>query len=150
MGGKWERWSPGYLVLTVNVFDGRPVDPIVLDTASDELTLTFGYWECHLEGPDYLGARDNVSSSSAEAVRLIDDWLRGRMFTAVYHSADDKWCGTITVSPDQVQQQLAGGLEWLSKSKPLLIELRSPERSRWRFFRIRADGAINETMSRGE
>jgi len=145
MGGAWTRWSPGYLVLTVKEFDGRSVDPIFLDTGNDELTVTFGYWECHLDGPDHPGAQDNLASSSAEAIRLIEDWLAGRICTAVYYSADDKWCGTVTIDPDQIPQQLAGSLEWLSKSGPTRIELRTPERAHWRFFRIQHDGAITET-----
>jgi hypothetical protein len=148
MSGTWTRWTPGYLALTISEICGRSIEPIVLDTDNDELTVSFGYWECHLSGPDYLGAQDNVESSSAEAIRLIEDWLDGRICTAVYYSVDDRWCGSVTINRDQLAHQLAEGSESLSRSQPTRIELRTPEREHWKHFQILRDGTIDEIVSR--
>lgn len=146
-GEEWTRWEPGYLVLELQQHDGRVIDPIVVDTANEELTLSFGFWETHLPGPDGLTGEFDSEASVLDANRLIEDWLSGRMRTAVYFSADDRWCGTITVDPGALIEELSKGAEWAKGFSPTRIELRAPEQSNWRFFRILASGSIEEVAN---
>jgi hypothetical protein len=70
------------------------------------------------------------------------------MRTAVYFSADDKWCGTIPVAPIDLDQELLKGVEWIKNFSPTRIELRAPEQTNWRFFRILPGGSIEEVAKK--
>jgi hypothetical protein len=142
--GVWELWPPGYLVLTITSDLGHVVEPIVLDTAEDELTVTFGYWETHLPEHGSVGSDDTDEDVAAtEAKKLVDDWLAGRLLTAIYFDAANKWCGSITVDPDEISDRLRYGAEWIASFEPRRIELRRPRIVEYRRFEIE-DGEIQE------
>jgi hypothetical protein len=147
-GGEWTRWEPGYLVLEVRYHDGRAIDPIIVDTANEELTVSFGFWETHLPGPDYLTGEYDSEASVLRANGLIEDWLSGHMSTAVYFSSDDKWCGTFAVDSSGLIEELSNGAERVKGFSPTRIELRAPERANWRFFQVLAGGSIEEVPKR--
>lgn len=118
------------------------IEPLVLYTADDELTLSFGFWETDLPDPNASG-KDDAADATKEAKQLVADWLAGRLMTAVYFDANGKWCGSITVEGEDITTRLQQGEEWIRDFKPARIELRRPRKSDWRFFTIR-DRRIEE------
>lgn len=145
-GAKWERWEPGYLVLTISGEADDPFDPIVLDTYDDELTVTFGYWETHLPLNVDAGASES-DTAAREAKELVEDWLAGRTLTAIYFGAEDKWCGSITVDPSDLPERLLYGAAWIKDFGPTRIELRTPRKRDWRHFVVR-DGEVHPAEGR--
>jgi hypothetical protein len=145
--GKWERWEPGYLLLTLTSDGEAEVDPILLYTADEELTVTFGYWETHLpEGGS--SAEDDDEIAADEARGIVEDWLAGRMLTAIYFDKDGQWCGSLSAEPGDLPNRLQGGREWIANSQPSRIEVRSPRQRDWRHFDIDGSQIVEVTASR--
>lgn len=132
--GRWSRWEPGYLLLEIENIDGEQIDPILICTADDELTVTFGYWEMHLpeDESDAVGA-------AQQAIALVSRWLSGEIRTAVLSDAAGKWCGSIIVEPGEVIPQLAITRDWIRHFNPTRVEVRCPRRRDWQTFDIDAD-----------
>jgi hypothetical protein len=133
--GKWERWEPGYLLLTITSDGQAEVDPILLYTADEELTVTFGYWETHLPAGGSSGDDDDEIAAD-EARGIVEDWLFGRMLTAIYFDKDGQWCGSLSAEPSDLPDRLQVGREWIAYSQPSRIEVRSPRQRDWRHFDI--------------
>lgn len=131
--GTWTRWEPGYLLLEIDEVDGEKIDGIQIDTADQELTISFGYWETHL--PEPLGTGDADAADTAEqAKRLVEDWLAGRVRTAVFTDEAGRWCGSRLVEGDDLLPQLSA--DWIASFNPTRVEVRSPHPSRWRRFQL--------------
>jgi hypothetical protein len=137
--GQWTKWPPGYLVLEISMNDGRPIEPVILYTADEELTVTFGYWEDHLLSDHAADARQAVD----EAKELVRQWLCGEIRTAVFTDASGKWCGSRLVEGEDILPQL--GPDWVRSFNPTHVELRSPNRSEWRRFSINGDDVTELT-----
>jgi hypothetical protein len=136
--GRWSRWDPGYVVLEIDQLEDETIEPIVLWTADDELTVSFGFWEDHL--PDPNGHFAEPADAVAEAKRLLDGWLDGRLRTAVY-SNDWGWCGTTTVEPEVGGAPLEDGLKWLREAgfRPKRIELQGPRKADWLCYEVKGN-----------
>ena len=139
--GEWKRWEPGYLVLEISEEGDAPIEPIVIDTADEELTVTFGYWEAHLPTDYDADARQAVE----EAKGLVTQWLRGEIRTAVFTDASGNWCGSRLVEGDDLLPQLDP--EWIRDFNPTNVEVRTPARTNWRQFAINGD-ALAEITAR--
>ncbi|MFN3511434.1 MAG: hypothetical protein ACK41C_00165 [Phenylobacterium sp.] len=147
--GKWERWEPGYLLMTITSDNGTEVEPIQIYTADEELTVTFGFWETHLPAPGWSG-EDDDKIASAEARDLVEDWLSGRMFTAIYFNGGGQWCGSLSVEADQdLSDRLRYGRDWMRSFKPARIEVRRPRKAEWRHFDLKG-GDIVEVDALGD
>lgn len=131
--GRWTRCEPGYLLLEVELVDGADIDPVMIDTADDELTVTFGYWEAHLPEPFGNGEAD-APETAEQAKQLVEDWLAGRVRTAVFTNKEDEWCGSKLVEGDDLLPQLDP--DWISSFRPTQVEVRTPYRTAWRRFSI--------------
>lgn len=135
--GVWERWEPNYLVLTISAADGLPVEPAVIDTFDDELTVTFGYLECHIDGTD------------DEAIQAAKDhtekWLSGEWSTAVYLKADGSWCGSRCIEGRELPEWLAD-TKWIEYFGPTHVEIRRARKSDWLRFAI-SNGKLAECTS---
>ena len=128
--GKWTRWDPGYLLLEIEAVDNEVIDPILLDTADDELTVTFGHWETHL--PEPLGTGDADGAETAEqAKKLVGDWLTGQVKTAVLTDKNGKWCGSMLLDSSRPQAELDEFVESVRDFKPTKIEIRGPKPNEW-------------------
>lgn len=127
--GVWTRLEPGCLLLSVERLKGEAIDPIVMDTDDEELTLSFGGWHTHLpeEAVDALGAVE-------EAVALINRWISGELKTLIFWKADGTWAGSVTVQRGERVQDVADCEEWLSYSQPTRAELRTPCKADWAHF----------------
>lgn len=139
--GRWEWWEPGYLVLRIEAHEGSPVEPVVLDTYADELTVTFGFWETQLPD-DGSHDEDDSSRASAAARLLVSDWLDGRIATAIYFDADDKWCGSKLVENPEDTAPLSD-ITWLADFRPARVEVRKSKRVEWRHFHLK-NGKLGE------
>jgi hypothetical protein len=129
MGGRWLRYDPGYLLLEIEKNGGRPIDPILMDTADEELTVEFGMWEMHL--PDQ--ALDAAGAAS-EAVKLVSQWLAGAVRTAVFTDDTGKWCGTMLIERgDEFPPRPSDGMAYF---KPTQVEVRGPDRSAWQSLKL--------------
>lgn len=130
--GIWTRWDPDYLVLTIGTAEGAPVEPVVIHTFEDELTVAFGYWESHLDGTD------------EEAVQTAKDyaekWLSGEWSTAIYLKADGSWCGSKLIEGKDTPDWLAD-IAWIKYFEPSHVEIRRARRSEWLKFAI-VDGVL--------
>ena len=125
--GRWLRYEPGYLLLEIDTFDGKEIDPILVDTADEEVTVGFGYWEMHL--PDQ--ARDS-DGAAREAVDLVSQWLSGQIRTAVFTDQSGNWCGTMLIEQgDPFPPRPSDGMAYF---KPTRVEVRGPDRSAWLAF----------------
>ena len=139
--GIWTRWDPGYLLLEIDCIENNPVERIILYTADEELTVEFGYWETHLPGP--LGTGDaDVAGTAQQAKSLVEDWLSGRIRTAVFSDGAGKWCGSKLIEGDDILSQLT--TDWISSFGPTQVEIRTPQRVDWRRFSLE-NGEITET-----
>jgi hypothetical protein len=128
--GEWTRWEPGYLVLTIRHVDGNEVDPIVLYTSDEELTVAFGYWETHTPAPYELwDAEADVIAEHAKL--LVAQWLNGEIRTLVVTDANGKWCGTTTIESEELIPQLEAAARWLRDSHPEQVEVRTPVKRDW-------------------
>ena len=125
--GRWLRYDPGYLLLEIDTFDGKEIDPILVDTADEEVTVGFGYWEMHL--PDQACDGDGAAR---EAVDLVSQWLSGQIRTAVFTDENGNWCGTMLVEQSgPFPPRPSDGMAYF---KPIRVEVRSPDRSAWQTF----------------
>jgi hypothetical protein len=139
--GTWTRWDPGYLLLEIERVDNSPVERIILYTADEELTVEFGYWETHLPEPLGTGEADAIETAN-QAKRLIEDWLSGRIRTAVYADDAGEWCGSMLVEGEDFVSQLT--TDWIRTFGPTQVEVRTPRREHWRRFSV-VDGEFFET-----
>lgn len=137
-GGAWSRWEPGYLLLEITRVAGEPVDPILLYTSDEELTVCFGFWDAHLPDRGLTSA-----DAAAEAVELVGRWLDGDMRTLVFRDEAGKWCGTIPVAPGDLNPQIAHSRDWLARFDPCSAELRTARLAEWRIIPF-ANGQLAE------
>jgi hypothetical protein len=136
--GEWSRWEPGYLLLEIGSFGGKPIDPAVLYSADEELTVAFGCWECHLPLQ-----RTTAMEAAEEAIAFAEGWTSGKSQTLVFKDSAGKWCGTIPVSAGDLNEQIAHSQDWLAHLGPTEAELRTALRSKWRTIKF-VDGRLIE------
>ena len=134
--GSWSRWEPGYLLLEISFAAADPIEPAVLYTADEEVTVAFGMWETHLPEKGATAAQ-----AADEAVSLIERWIAGTFKTLVFMDDAEKWCGTIPVFDDDVHASMRQSRDWLDRLAPTQVDLRSACRSEWRKFRF-VDGRL--------
>ena len=137
-GGSWQRWDPEYLVLTIASAEGESVEKVVIDTADEELTVEFGYWESH-------SPEDDAALAAADVRRMAEEWLSGAWSTAIYFDANGKWCGSRCVEGPGLPAWLSD-IEWIKYFAPTHVEIRRARRSEWRRFAI-ADDKLMEVSS---
>ena len=136
--GEWTRWEPGYVLLTITHIDGSEVEPIMLYTAHEELTVTFGYWETHNPAPYELwDAEADVIAEHAKL--LVARWLRGDVRTAVLTDAAGKWCGTTMIEHGELMPQLRAAAQWVRDSRPEQVEVRTPAKRDWQKYPVEPD-----------
>ena len=136
--GEWTRWEPGYVLLTITHVEGSEVEPIMLDTADEELTVTFGYWETHNPAPCELwDAEADVIAEHAKL--LVARWLRGDVRTAVLTDAVGKWCGTTMIEHGELMPQLRAAALWLRDFRPEQVEVRTPAKRDWQKYPVKPD-----------
>jgi hypothetical protein len=140
--GRWEFWEPGYLVLTLDTFEGVKIEPVVIDTYEGKLTITFGYWEAHLPGD---GIYDDTDSHRAavSARDMASRWFRGELATAIYFSALGKWCGSKALD-EPVDLKAVADIDWIENFSPARVEIRKAQASQWRHFEI-SNGELSAT-----
>jgi len=133
--GEWTRWEPGYLLLKIEHVEGRAIEPIVLYTSDEELTVSFGHWITHDPAPVELwDAAADVKAKHAKI--LVEQWLNGDFRTAVFTDAKGNWCGTPIIEPGDLLPQLEMGALWLREFHPKQVEVRTPEKSGWRIYPV--------------
>jgi hypothetical protein len=140
--GVWERWEPSYLVLTISTVEGEPVDPVVIDTWEEELSITLGYWESH-------SGESEVTPAATEMRGMAEKWLAGALSTAVYTGADGKWCGSRIIEEPEIPNWLAD-VEWIKYFAPTHVEIRRARKSEWRRFAIVDDKLTESPRAQNE
>lgn len=136
--GEWTRWNPGYLLLTIISVAGSEIEPVVLYTADEELTVNFGYWETHNPAPYELwDAEADVIAEHAKL--LVSRWLDGCIRTAVVTGAKGKWCGTTTIEPGELAPQLKAAARWVRETHPEKVEVRTPVIRDWKSYAVEPD-----------
>ena len=133
--GEWTRWEPGYLLLTINNFAGRAVEPITLYTADGELCIEFGHWST-LGPNDLWDAEADVIARYAK--QLIDGWLSEELRTAVLTDAAGKWCGSSLIKQEDLEPQLRSAAMSARDWHPKTVEVRSLKRDDWKTFDVDA------------
>ncbi|MEG8023242.1 hypothetical protein [Sphingomonas aerolata] len=133
--GEWTRWEPGYLLLTITHVDDSEVEPIVLYSADEELTVAFGYWETHNPAPYELW-NEEADVIAEHAKLLVEQWLNGSIRTAVLTDATGKWCGSTTIEPEELAPQLEAAARWLRDFHPEQVEVRTPRKCDWKAYPI--------------
>jgi hypothetical protein len=139
--GDWEWWNQDYLVLKIRSHLGSPVEEVFVDTCDGELTVTFGYWETHLPDDGIHDDTDSYRAANA-AKELIGDWLAGRIATAIYFDANDKWCGSKLLEITDDGSSLAD-IASIKSFNPIRVEVRRAQKADWRFFDI-IDGNLQD------
>lgn len=133
--GEWTRWEPGYLLLTITHIEGGEVEPIVLYTADEELTVAFGYWETHNPAPYELwDAEADVIAEHAKL--LVAQWLNGNMRTAVLTDETGKWCGSTSIEVGELAPQLEAAAYWVRDFHPKQVEVRTPAKRDWKSYPV--------------
>jgi hypothetical protein len=133
--GEWTRWEPRYVLLTIKSVGGEAVEPILICTADEELTVTFGYWETH--NPAMWDSEPDVTA--AHGKQLVERWLSGELRTAVLVDAAGKWCGSRLIEPGELEPQLRAAAEWVRDWHPQAIEVRSPKPDDWKTYTVKAE-----------
>lgn len=121
LNGRWSRWGEGYLLLEIDQLAGAAIEPILIDTADEELRVEFGYYETELpeEAADAEGA-------AQEAIKLVSDWLSGAIRTAVFTNDAGQWCGSMIVERGEALPPAPS--EGMLSFNPTKVELRGPQR----------------------
>jgi len=129
LNGRWTRCDDGYLLLEIDHLAGTAIEPILIDTANDELRVEFGYWETELpeEAADAEGA-------AQEAIKLVSDWLTGSIQTAVFTDEDGRWCGSMIV--ERGEPVPTAPSQGMLSFNPTKVELRSPQRQQWETYSV--------------
>lgn len=136
--GEWTRWEPGYLLLSIGHVDGSEVEPIVLYTADEELTLAFGNWETHNPAPYELWDAD-ADVIAEHAKSLVARWLKGEMRTAVVTDAAGEWCGTTPIELGELVPQLKIAANLVRDFSPKQVEVRTPTKRDWKIYPVEPD-----------
>jgi hypothetical protein len=131
LSGRWVQWPPGYLVLTINRLRVAEVDPVVIDTADQIVTVTFGCMELHLD--EHVG---NAAAAAAAARVHAEDWLRGALRTAVFSGSDGNWCGTTLLDDGELAPQIEAAAKRMRGRSPVRVEVRCSDRRDWQTFVI--------------
>ena len=127
-------WEPGYLVLTVDQLDGREIEPVVLHTWDEELTVELRLWDTHF--PDWtLPPTNDPAEIASQGIAVADDWLAGRFALAVYFSGD-RWCGSKTIEINEDQTEVLADLKSIKTFDPARVELRWADKTRLTHFTI--------------
>jgi hypothetical protein len=115
--------------LEIDQFDGTTIEPILIDTAGEELRVEFGYYETDLpeEAVDAEGA-------AQEAIKLVSDWLTGSIRTAVFNNDAGHWCGSMIVESGEVVPPAPS--EGMLSFNPTKVELRGPQRQLWKTYPV--------------
>lgn len=145
-GGEWTRWEPGYLLLTISEADGEEIEPVHLCTADGRLTVTFGFWETDahdLYGPDESDPVSDVEHATA----LVEDWLAGRVKTAVFFKADSQWCASISIPSGEEELRVRETAQGLQDFQPTTVEVQTPRRHEWRTLTIRPEWLASPDLS---
>jgi len=137
--GNWTRWDPGYLLLEIAHVGDEAIEPIYLDSHEEVLTVMFGFWEDTFPYAEAGSPEENAAVASAQAERLVEQWLSGELRTAVYYRANGEWCGSIAIEGDDLEPQLRQAASELRDFAPVRIELRSPARKDWEEIAIPSD-----------
>lgn len=129
LSGRWAHWPPGYLVLTIDRLQGAEVEPVVIDTADQIVTVTFGFMELHLD--EYVG---NAAAAAAAARVHAEDWLRGALRTAVFSGSDGNSCGTTLLDDGELAPQIEAAAQRMREHSPVRVEVRCSYRRDWQTF----------------
>lgn len=129
LAGRWANWPPGYLVLTIDRLRGAAVEPVVIDTADQIVTVTFGCMELHLDEH-----ADSAAAAAAAARIQADDWLRGALRTAVFSGSDGNWCGTTLLDDGELAPQIENAAQRMREHSPVRVEVRCSARRDWQTF----------------
>ncbi len=129
LNGRWTQWGDGYLLLEIDSLDGTAIEPIMIDTADEELRVEFGYYETDLpeEAADAEGA-------AREAIKLVSDWLNGSIRTAVFTNDAGHWCGSMIVESGEAIPPSPS--EGMLSFNPTKVELRGPQRQHWKTYPV--------------
>jgi len=130
--GAWSLWPPGYLLLEIARHAGREIEPVLIYTADEEITVTFGYWEAHF---DELTQGDDDTPLEA-ALRTVEGWLEGRVRTVVSFKADGSWCGSSLLEESDEIAAVRRHIEWVRDSDPARVQIRSSKREDWREIEV--------------
>lgn len=129
LNGRWTRWDESYLLLEINRLGEDAIEPILIDTADEELHVEFGYWETDLP-EQALGAE----GAAKEVIELVSDWLSGAIRTAVFTNDAGHWCGSMVVERDTTRPPAPS--EGMLSFNPTKVELRSPHRRLWETYSV--------------
>lgn len=127
--GRWTRWDDGYLLLEIDRLGGEQIEPILIDTAEEEIRVEFGYWETELpeQALDAAGA-------AREVIALVADWISGEIRTAVFTSDSGSWCGTMIIERGATLPPVPS--EGMASFNPTKVELRSPRKRDWTTYAV--------------
>jgi hypothetical protein len=118
---------------------GKEIEPVVLHTWDEELTVELRHWDTHF--PDWNSdLTDDHAQIAAQTVSVADDWLDGRFALAVYF-AGDKWCGSRTIEAEEDFHSRMADIEWIRDFGPTRVELRWADKSRLKHFTF-SDGQL--------
>src|SRR5690606_15708510 len=105
------------------------IEPVLIDTADEELRVEFGYYETEFpeEAADAAGA-------AQEAIQLVSDWLTGSIRTAVFtNDAGRRWGSMIVERGEAVPPAPSEGMLSFNPTK---VELRGPQRRHWETYPV--------------
>lgn len=129
LNGRWTRWDEGYLLLEIDQIAGIAIEPILIDTADEQVRVEFGYYEA-----DFPDATTDAEGAAQEAVKLVSDWLAGSIRTAVFTNDAGHWCGSMIM--EQGEPVPPAPSEGMLGLNPAKVELRGPHRQHWETFSV--------------
>jgi len=129
LNGRWTRWDEGYLLLEIDQPRDEPIEPVLIDTADDQIRVEFGYWEM-----DFPDQALDAEGAAQEMIALVSDWLSGAIRTAVFTNDAGDWCGSMLV--EQGASIPPAPSEGMLSFKPSAVELRSPHKQDWKTYAV--------------
>lgn len=127
--GRWTQWGGGYLLLEIGGAGGGQVEPILIDTANEEIRVEFGYWET-----EFPEEASDAEGAAREVIALVSDWLSGEIRTAVFTDHAGHWCGTKVIKRDATMPPSPG--EGIASFNPTRVEVRGPYRRDWMIYAV--------------
>jgi hypothetical protein len=126
-GGLWTWREPGYLVLEIDHYLFRPIEPATLSTEHGDIAVSFGQWRTNLALSDEPVVEEVVQA----ATDLLDGWLAGETRTAVFFRANGSVRGSFPLGAQETYGELELGGLWLSHDPPVRVEIQAARREAW-------------------
>ena len=108
----------------------------------------FGYREEVFPTPfEPADAKPEIAAEHAKT--LVEEWLSGRVRTAVLTDASGKWCGSTIIELGELTPQLRAAAQSVRSFRPEQVEVRTFAKRQWRSYPVEPEWLQAPPLSPG-